>query len=174
MSALRFTESKMVFSWDEADCLRIEKSETYTHLGSGVKVCEFIANESGTILFVEAKSSFSNPTNPGDFAANIEEICDKFRDSLLLFTGMLLGRPYPTVDLIPEHLGIDSLRGAKLRCFLIINGHENEWLHNVSDALNQRLAPISRAFAVDSVLAINERIALEQGLVKEFEARNEL
>lgn len=123
MSALRFAESRMVFSWDEADCLRIEKSETYTHLGSGVKICEFVANDSGVILFVEAKSSFSSPANPGDFAANIEEICDKFRDSLLLFAGMLLGR-----------------------------------------------APIRRVFAVDSVLAINERIALDRGLVKELEA----
>jgi hypothetical protein len=170
MSALSFTESKMVFSWDEADCLRIEKSETYTHLGSSVKVCEFIANDSGIILFVEAKSSFSDPTNPGDFAANIEEICEKFRDSLLLFAGMLLGRPYRAVDPIPEHLGIDSLRGAKLRCFLIIHGHQNAWLGDVSDALNQRLGPISRAFAIDSVLAINECIALEHGLVKALEA----
>ena len=169
MSILRFTESKMVFSFDEADCFRIENSKTYETLGDGVKVCEFVSNNSGTIIFVEAKLSFSHPGNPGDFQADVDEIYQKFRNSLLLFAGILLGRPYRTAEQIPARLVIDSVRGAKCRCYLILNGHDDAWLVAVDDALNMRLAAIKRCFAVESVKVINEKIAQRHGLIQGVE-----
>jgi hypothetical protein len=169
MSIERFLESKMVFSLDDEYSIRIEKSETYKTLGKGVKVCEFVSNNSGVIVFVEAKHSFSNPENPGDFTADVDAIYEKFLNSLLLYAGLLIGRPYRSIDRVPEHLGLEKTRGAKYRCYLILHGHKDEWLVAVDEALDMRFAVIKRCFAVDSIRTINERMALKHGLIQKIE-----
>jgi hypothetical protein len=166
MSTLSFSESKMLFVWDENDCFRIEKSEAVLGLGDGIKICEFVANWSGTIIFVEAKSSFPHPDSTGDFQGLIQNIYEKFLNSLLIYAGILVGRPYANAATLPSRLSLESIRGARFRFHLVIRGHRDEWLVGVDEALNQKFVAIVPAFAIDSIKAINEKTALAHGLIR--------
>ena len=101
---ISFVESGMTFSFADSDVFQIEKSPTYLDLQNGIKVCECIAADSAKaqIFLIEAKSSFSNPQNNLEhFSSNVSDITEKFINSLLLYYGLLLKRPYKTFSELP-------------------------------------------------------------------------
>lgn len=103
MSYYPIKESGMEFNAAHDDSFYIEKSDLYnSFIPLGVKTVEFLwLKNSEILLFIEAKSSFSNPNKVNDFNKNIEDICEKFTHSIDLFFAVLLKRLEDKVNEIP-------------------------------------------------------------------------
>ena len=88
----------------------IEKSLLYTNLGEGVRSVEFVRVIRDNLLFIEAKTTFPNPDNPGQenyiqFQNETVEICEKFIHSLNLFSTVMIGtskETFPDDFTLPE------------------------------------------------------------------------
>jgi len=155
-------ESNMDFKFEEANIFHIEKSGVYQQVGKNVKICEFIVKLKGKILFIEAKNSFSNPQKE-TFDKNIHDIYQKILNSLLLYSGILLGRPYKILEKLPENL--NSLKDKKLGLILIIKNHRKEWLIPIDDKLNSLFHSIKKVFLIDFFKVLNEETAEKYGLI---------
>ena len=165
MPDITFSESGMTFCYPDTDLFRIEESPTYESLGRKVKICEAIVAKSGKVILIEAKSSFSKPGNKEDFRKNIEDIYEKFLYSLLLYTGILIDRPYTKKTTISHKLSISAIKGSEIHCRLIIKGFKPEWLSPVNEAIQLRCHLLRRVFSIDSVLVIDDSRARKKGLI---------
>lgn len=169
MSTVDFEDSRMQFSHPEDSAFRIEKSQTVSSLGQGIKSCEAVVFHNKKILFLEAKQSFSNPANAQPFQKNIEEVVDKFRCSMAIVTGLWAERPYSKRDTLPSQLTREIGGHLPFQCVLILRDHPDDKLYEVSDALNQSFSnPEKRLSCIDSVIVINGKRAKQLGLVKEL------
>jgi hypothetical protein len=133
-------ESGMKFIADNA--FHIEKSPTYTLLGNNVKSVEFVRAKENKLLFVEAKSSFPNPSTPkpnptkrnktGEelFREEISDICDKFTHSLNLYSAIAVG--VAEYDFPAEFKSADKV---SLAFILVIKGFEKTWCDEIQKAL---------------------------------------
>jgi hypothetical protein len=152
----------------------IEKSTVYTGLGDSVKSVEFVRAKGGKLLFVEAKSSFPNPSNPkpnpdkGDrtgyelFREEIEDICDKFTHSLNLYSAVDVG---VTKDgFPPDYRPADKV---SLTFILVINGFEMSWCNEIERALTNRLRESICMAKIwkPKVLVLNQEIAKRHELI---------
>lgn len=165
---ISFVESGMTFSFADSDVFQIEKSPTYLDLQNGIKVCECIAADSAKaqIFLIEAKSSFSNPQNNLEhFSSNVSDITEKFINSLLLYYGLLLKRPYKTFSELPENLELTKFfsKQHKIIPVLIINNFEKAWLPPVKEALNNKI----KQFSFSKILLLEDT----QVLTKEMAIR---
>lgn len=132
---MEFIESFMKFAFADDDVFRIEKDELVCGC-SGLKACECVVLISPRIAFIEAKSSTPNPNSGERFNEFIDDIKQKFTDSLNLFEGIKTG-----------HLGEEALmrlllnlRNAEIHTndyliYLIVHGHRLDWLSGLQDAL---------------------------------------
>lgn len=133
---MSYNESKMNFIFDSKDCFLIEKCQTYQAINNeNVKIADFVVLFKGSLLIIEAKSSSPNPNNKNDFNKYISEIYEKLLNSILLFFGIKIKRPYSTASILPISLKKLNL-DVKVKLLLIINGHRDDWLSPLNDRLN--------------------------------------
>lgn len=152
----------MDFKFKKENIFHIEKSGVYQQVGKNVKICEFIVKLKGKILFIEAKTTFSNPQK-GTFDKDIQDIYQKILNSLLLYSGILLGRPYKSLEKLPENL--NSMKDKKIGLILIIKNHKKEWLISIDEKLNLLFYSIKKVFLIDFFKVLNEEIAEKYGLI---------
>jgi len=159
------TESDMDFIADNA--FHIEKSPSYTNLGSDVKSVEFVRIKDNKLLFVEAKSSFPKPdvADAGKstrFKEEIGKIYDKFTHSLNLYSAVevgVIGGGFPA-----DYKPADKVT---LVFVMVIKGFEQTWCIPIQKAL---LAEISKSIIMAKIWkpevdVINEETAKKKRLI---------
>jgi hypothetical protein len=165
-------ESGMAFIAENT--FHIEKSSAFACLGERIKSVEFIRAKDNKLWFVEAKSSFPNPNNPkpspdkgdrtGDelFQEEIEDICDKFIQSLNLYSAVDVG---VTEDgFPPDYKPSDKV---SLLFILVINGFEMSWCDEIERALTNRLRESISMAKIwrPEISVINDKTAVARGLI---------
>ncbi len=136
-------ESEMQFGdYSEADLFRIEKSDFYKQrcLPKGVKTCEFILFRRNTVYFVEAKKTSPNQINGAtskerktNLEQYIEDIVNKMRDSLSMYTSILL--KCHDINMLPQNLQVADFSKINL-CFLLV----------IKDIQDSELPPLKEKF----------------------------
>ena len=169
-----FIESGMTFGpFPDGSCFPIEQSASYKAIESGVKMAEFLllrqtGDNSPVIWVVEAKSSTPKPQTQPDFNGFIEEIRHKLSNALNLGLAACLGRhPTAWAELSDSFKSLD-LGSVSFRLVLVINGHRDEWLPPLNDALTSALLPVVKTWALPptAVTVINDDLARYHGLIQ--------
>lgn len=128
---------------------------------------EMICRKGNQLFFIEAKSSSPKPGDEVKFPEFISEICEKFTNSILLYSGMQLNRPYTTIETLPNNLSLlGTSNSIPINLTLIINGHEKEWLIPIHDKLNIALLALKKTFAIKNIKVINHETALRHKLIQ--------
>jgi hypothetical protein len=175
---IQIIESGMTFgSYPSERCFNIEKSTLYKGLGDGIKIAEFAllrpTSTSGatTVWLIEAKSSSPRPETQPNFDEFISEIVEKMSNTLHILVAALLNRHPDTAELSDDFKSLD-LKMTIFKCVLVINGHKEEWLTLLQDALNEALKPLVKTMALGSqaVAVINEVKAKERGIISASES----
>jgi hypothetical protein len=173
---MTITESGMEFGpFAETECFVVENSRTHKAVQPGVQIAEFLVIRAGNpsqVWIVEAKSSTPNPAsqlpNAGvKFADFITEIRDKLTNALVLGVTACMGRhPAAAGELPPGFAGL-SLGTAAFRFVLVVNGHKEEWLPPLHDAMVKALRVTSRTWGLggNSVVVLNDKGARARGLI---------
>lgn len=165
--SITINESGMTFGpYAESVCFQIENSPIYTHLGKDVKMVEFVLNRlnaDGEQVFclVEAKQSSPKPDNPIDFPTFISEISEKMIHGISLLLAILLNRHGSSEEILPESMRSVDLSRCKVRYILVINGHKEEWLPPIRDALRKSLRSMDTTwnFGPHTVVVLNDEKA---------------
>lgn len=163
-----FEESGMVFSFEDADIFRIEKSERFNTI-SGAKPCECVVYHNNQVVLIEAKSS--SPRLEGDGSGNerlvkfVGEIAEKFHDSLTYYHAAHQKRQQP--DMLPANLQSVALDRHDYVFCLIINGHEKSWCVPVQEKLKVTMKKMLKLWGLNDacVKVMNEGTALSKGLI---------
>ena len=170
---MEFIESGMTFSFPDSDIFQIEKCPTYKSLNSSSKICECIVKqkEKNRLFIIEAKTSFSNPkTNDGkNFDENVNDIIQKILNSITLYYGLLLNRPYQMKSTLPKNLDFAafSQRQYSIMPVLIISDFEEAWLPPVKDALNSCIKkyPFTKFLVLEDIQVLNRQMAKDRKLI---------
>jgi len=165
-------ESKMQFVKVDGCYFKLETCPTMSSLG--VKTCDFLilkkARPSLKLLIIEAKSSAPQPIDiggdPKRWDRFIQEIYEKLLNSLLVFVGLKVERPYHEISELPPHIKEAPLSILSIIPCLVLRDHPDYALPPVSDALKSKLNPIVRSFALDPPIVINSALAIKYGLVE--------
>ncbi len=161
-------ESGMKFGpFSDEYCFHIEKSNTYLKLQTGLQMAEFILiqPDQESLLVVEAKSSSPKPTNNIDFDKYIAEIAEKLMNGFTLGLAICLGRPGRYSDEISRCFKEIAHNSVRIKLLLVINGHKDEWLMPINDALKKKLRCISKIWPLD-IVTINETAARKYHLIQ--------
>jgi hypothetical protein len=159
-------ESGMTFEFCEDNLFHIENCNTVKNLGEGVKKVEMAVMLNKKLAFIEAKSSSPAPDNQDKFDEYIQGIYEKFRNSLLLLTGIALDRPFKAKSQLPKNIDVNTIGKSKIHFYLIIKGYKDEWLPSLNDALKFTLHAIAKCFVIDKILVLNDTLAREYKLIK--------
>ncbi len=156
------SESGMDFVADNT--FYIEKSKLYMDTGRGIRSVEFIRIKGNRMLFVEAKTSFPNPNHSDDESAGrcreaIQEICDKFKHSLNLYTSVLVRTKDTT---FPEDFVLP--RKVTLEFVLVIKNHESDWCRDIEAMLRKNLPRYLMKIWRPYIRVINHADAISRGL----------
>ena len=167
MNTTTVPESGMVFTFPTVDILRIEICSTAATIGPSVKIVEMIVIHNHHLYFIEAKSSSPHPGSAAKLDEYVQDIYEKFRNSLIIFAGLLVNRPFKQTTPLPSSFTPTTLAKIPIHFCLIINGHEEEWLPPLSDAFNMRqdLAAINKCFVIKSTIVLNDTMARKYGLI---------
>ena len=78
-----------------------------------------------------------------------------------------MNRHSAPVNELPVPFQALDLQHTSFRFVLVINGHKEEWLVPVQDALSLALKPVVKTWALppSSVVVLNHDLAAQQGLV---------
>lgn len=170
MTTEPISESGMTFGpYPEGHCFYIEKSQTYQKIKEGVKIAEFLllhSQDESIVWIVEAKQSSPRPENQPNFDAFILEIQEKLTNALTLSVATCLKR-HSTYEELPNSFQTLDLKKASFRLILVINGHPEEWLPPLQDALKKALKPTIKTWnlSATSVVVLNDTMARLQGLI---------
>lgn len=164
-------ESGMHFGpYPEGQCFHIEKSATYKRIEAHVQIAEFLLirekNGKKEVWVVEAKSSSPQPGQQ-KFDDYIAEIFDKLLNGLNLGIASCLRRHSLAASELPDKFNELNMAETGFRLLLIIKGHEEGWLPPLQQALNNKLRPTVKTWALspNSVLVINDQMAKKYGLI---------
>jgi hypothetical protein len=174
MTTEPIVESGMSFGpYPDGCCFHIERSDAYKTMRHGVKMAEFVLlRPSGmphpAIWVVEAKSGGPQPTTQPNFSAFIAEIKEKMINAFSLTWALRLGRHRDMRTGLPEPFKNLDLSRAGIRFVLVLNGHKEEWLAPVKDALAGALHSTAKAWDLgpDPVVVLNEKLARDYGLTR--------
>jgi hypothetical protein len=167
-------ESGMTFGpFPDGSCFPIEQSASYKAIENGVKMAEFLLlrqteDNSPVVWVVEAKSSTPRQQTQPDFDKFIEEIRQKLSNALSLGLAACLGRhPAAGAELSESFKNLD-LGKVSFRLVLVINGHQDDWLPPLNDALSIALHPVVKTWALPAtaVTVINDGMARDRGLIQ--------
>ena len=168
-----FDESGMRFGpYPDGHCFRIEESSVYKAAQDGVQMAEFLllraqAAAAPVVWIVEAKRSSPRPESQPSFNAFILQIRDKLANALALGVAAVLNRHPNAAAELPDAFTRLPLAATRFRLVLVINGHKEEWLPPLQDALRTALRATANVWALgpNSVVAINEKTARRHGLI---------
>ncbi len=176
-------ESGMRFGpYPAGQCFYIEKSQSYQRIEEGVQIAEFLllhqkAGQHPVVWVIEAKSSSPNPVNPVDFPQYIDDIRCKLTNAFLLCIAARLNRHNAPADApvneLPTPFQALDLQQTGFRFVLVINGHKEEWLPPVHEALSLALKPVVKTWALPptAVAVMNHTLAEQCGLVSPVAAQ---
>jgi hypothetical protein len=173
MSTITIQESGLSFGpFDPTCCFPIESSKTYEAIqNDGVKMAEFLwiksEGQRRRVSIVEAKSSSPQPGNKQPFDKFIGELRDKLVNGLSLGMAAVLGRHPEAADELPSAFKSLDLGNTEFLLLVVINGHADDWLSPLDDALNAALRSTVKTWALgaNSVKVINDRMAKMYGLI---------
>ena len=164
-----FVESNMLFSFKEQNVFRIEQADIIQNKND-IKVCECLAFFDDRMWLVEAKSSSPMPQNK-DFDDYIDDISQKFIDTLMLFNALSIGRHGGTEKgKLPPRIQCVSLADIPYSICLIVHGNKDEWMMPIQDALKLKLKHCLKSWNISdtNVYALNHETAKRKGLIKSF------
>ena len=157
-------ESGMTFGpFQEDQIYWIEKASAYKSLGQGIKSVEFVYKKNADkLFFIEAKSS-SPKKERENFDEYIDDISEKFIYSFNLWLTLYLQR---RKDNIAPDLLDASMKTNIFSFILVINGHKQDWLPPIKEALERKLM-VERKIWNHKVIVINDSLAKTNGLIRE-------
>ena len=147
MTTEAIIESGMTFGpFAAGECFYVEKSKCYGLIQDGVQMAEFLLlrqkqDHAPVIWVVEAKSSSPRPATQPNFTEFIDEIRAKLTNGFLLGVAALLQRHSEAKKELPHSFNAVNLQSLGFRFVLVINGHKEEWLVSLQDALSLALKP---------------------------------
>ncbi len=159
------SESGMLFNTNST--FYIEKSPSYTDLGSGIKSVEFIRRKDKALLFIEAKTSFPNPSNNEErFSSESKDITEKFIHSLNLYASIALGLRAEDISATKNVNEVNT----EVKLVLVIREHEMVWCKKVQKkiALLLNKDAYFREIWRPQVIVINHNTAIELGLAEDI------
>lgn len=163
-------ESNMLLPFDNQNAYRIEQANIVQEKRD-IKVCEYFALINGRMLLIEAKSSSPRPENKIKFDEFIDEISQKFIDTLLLFNALSIGRHGEAErNNLPTNIQQIPLANVQYAMYLIVHGNEIEWMGPILAALKLKLKHCLKSWNIQdiNVYAINHETAKTKGLIKEY------
>jgi hypothetical protein len=173
MTTQAIVESGMTFGpYPDGHCFYIEKSATYQRVREGVQMAEFLllrakGDQQATVWVVEAKSSTPRPETQPNFDEFIDEIREKLTNALSLGLAACLQRHTPANVELPAPFKALDLSTAGFRLVLVINGHKEDWLPPLQDAIAKALHATVKTWALPAtaVAVINDALARSHGLI---------
>jgi hypothetical protein len=164
---MEFIESFMKFSFSDDDIFRIEEDELVKDV-ENVKACECVVLISENVALIEAKSSSPRIENEEKFQKFISDIGQKFADSLQLFSDIKSKKKGDEAFLrLPANLQNTQIATEAYKIYLIIHGHQLDWLLGLMDALRKELNDVVKQWNLrdSNVKVYNEATALENKLI---------
>lgn len=173
---MEFIESFMKFSFCDDDLFKIEK-DSLVEESQRIKACECVVLISGNIAFIEAKASAPNPNNGRDFPDFIEDIKQKFADSLQLFTEIKQKvQGEDAFNRLPINLQKKTLTPKTYKIYLIVHGHQEMWLPGLLDALKDAMREVVKQWNLrdSNIKVYNEEKALENKIIVDYIPKSDL
>ena len=164
---MEFIESFMKFSFSDDDIFRIEEDELVKDV-ENVKACECVVLISENVALIEAKSSSPRIENEEKFQKFISDIGQKFADSLQLFSDIKSKeKGDEAFQRLPVNLQNTQIATEAYKIYLIIHGHQLDWLLGLMDALRKELNDVVKQWNLrdSNVKVYNEATALENRLI---------
>ncbi|MGI9279908.1 MAG: hypothetical protein ACR2PX_09780 [Endozoicomonas sp.] len=170
---MTISESDMEFGpFAVNDILQIETCKSYKSIQQGVAIAEFILSRPTrksphALWVVEAKSSSPRPQTQPQFDSFIQDICEKFINSMHLFLAGVLERNTQMHDEIPPGMSDITAANADFKFILVIKGHKDDWLDPLKDALNHHLDPLIKTWKLNPscVVVMNDTMARQRQLI---------
>lgn len=135
-----------------------------------VKAVEFtlLNNAGNRLVFVEAKSSWSNPANKEDFEHNADAVVEKMVDSLSTLAAAHLGKQPDIKNELPGKIRSFKWQKCDIYLRLVIPTFKDSWLPPISDALRTKLKHFLASFGIPAnhFQVVNERMARQQKLIR--------
>lgn len=173
MANTTITESGMTFGpFQDSSVFQIEKSTLYTSKfrPHGIKTCEFVLQRNRKLYFIEAKKScpnqeaaMSDANKREKYDEYIHDIAQKMRDSLHLYTSILL-KCNQSNELSGE-MDVSDLSDLKIRFVLVVKEAEPEWLIHYPDIFQNELRNEMKIWKIPSFAVITEAKAREKQLL---------
>lgn len=164
---MEFIESFMKFSFSDDNIFRIEEDELVKDV-ENVKACECVVLISENVALIEAKSSSPRIENEEKFQKFISDIGQKFADSLQLFSDIKSKeKGDEAFQRLPVNLQNTQIATEAYKIYLIIHGHQLDWLLGLMDALRKELNDVVKQWNLrdSNVKVYNEATALENKLI---------
>jgi hypothetical protein len=164
---MEFIESFMKFSFSDDDIFRIEEDELVKDV-ENVKACECVVLISENVALIEAKSSSPRIENEEKFQKFISDIGQKFADSLQLFSDIKSKeKGDEAFQRLPVNLQNTQIATEAYKIYLIIHGHQLDWLLGLMDALRNELNDVVKQWNLrdSNIKVYNEATALENKLI---------
>ena len=126
--SVTITESGMTFVVPQDELFHIEP---YVQENIGVKTVEFVWLDNKNMRFIEAKSSAPRPQSSVNLSEYIEEISEKWLNSVHITASKALGGK------ADNPLKIQNWKGVNINlCLVLGNGFKTEWLPPLQNAFN--------------------------------------
>ena len=164
---MEFVESFMKFSFRDEDIFRIEEDELVTAT-KGIKACECVVLISENVALIEAKSSTPRINNEVKFQVFISDIRQKFADSLQLFSDIKNKvKGDEAFQRLPLNLQNTQVSTDAYKIYLIVHGHQLDWLPGLMDALRGEMKDVVKEWNLrdSNVKVFNEETAFENHII---------
>ena len=173
---MEFVESFMKFSFHDDDIFRIEEDELVVSSES-IKACECVVLISENVALIEAKASAPKFDNAEKFAEFMENIKQKFADSLQLFSEIKTkAHGEEAFQRLPIHLQTENSATETYKIYLIIHGHREGWLIGLLDAFKDAMRDVVKLWNLrdSNIKVYNESIALENRIIVAYIPKDDL
>jgi hypothetical protein len=166
--SISIEESGMSFGpFSEDNVFAIESSPLFTNLGKGLKIAEFVllrdfTNRPQEAWVVEAKSSA-----PKEHTDYVDEIRQKFTNSIQLTFASCLKRHRNATELLPPGFLNLDLENCPIKCILVVRNFPKAWLDPLQKALIKEMNSLVKTMGLKpgSVVVINDEMARGRNLI---------
>lgn len=161
-------ESNMQIPYWDDKCYMIEKSPSVARL-NGVKIVEFIQIcKKDAIMFLEAKKSAPHPNNKDNYNDYIQDIREKFQNSISLLNAAKMKRREDIFLELPQSLKDLDYKAMHYWLYLVIKDAKDDWIPNLSNDLRKQLHPFLKSWNIpdDKFIVANEGMAKVIGIVE--------
>lgn len=161
-------ESGMRIPYEEGACYMIEKSPLVAKL-QGVKIVELVQSHGvRKIALLEAKTTAPCQDKCDDYNAYMNEIREKFQNSISLLNAAKLKRRPKIYEELPQPLKDVDYKDAHYWLYLIIKLSKEDWIVNLNSDLHRQLHPFLKCWNIPDAnfVVVNEGMARSIGLVE--------